>query len=73
MLARMAKDVSARVHLQRFQRDGVFIQTVYVSAVFDHTRIVYDAPFKDVITALPDGRTQVDLRLLSQVEPASKL
>jgi inward rectifier potassium channel len=53
--------------------DGVFMQTVYVSAVFDHSRIVHDAQFKDMITLRPDGRTQVDLRLLSEVEPASKL
>jgi inward rectifier potassium channel len=50
--------------------EGVFMQTVYVSAVFDHTRIVHDAHFADMISALPDGRTLVDLRRLSAIEPA---
>ena len=47
--------------------EGVFMQTVYVTAMYDHTRIVSDAQFVDMLTPLSDGRTLVDLRKLSDV------
>jgi inward rectifier potassium channel len=47
--------------------EGVFMQTVYVTAFYDHTRIICDAQFVDMLTPLPDGRTLVDLRRLSDV------
>jgi inward rectifier potassium channel len=50
--------------------EGVFMQTVYLSAMFDAEHIVHDAHFADMLSTRPDGRTQVDLRKLSDVEPA---
>jgi inward rectifier potassium channel len=50
--------------------EGVFMQTVYVSGTYDHQTIAIDAHFADMLTRLPDGRTLVDLRRLSDVEPA---
>jgi inward rectifier potassium channel len=50
--------------------DGVFMQTVYISGMYDAEHIACDAHFVDVLSTLPDGRTVVDLRRLSDVEPA---
>jgi inward rectifier potassium channel len=50
--------------------EGVFMQTVYVTAMYDHTRIVSDAQFADMLTPLGDGRTVVDLRRLSEITPS---
>jgi inward rectifier potassium channel len=50
--------------------EGVFMQTVYVSAMYDPIHIVEDAHFADMLSQLPDGRTQVDLRRLSDIERA---
>src|SRR5204862_5943976 len=37
--------------------EGVFMQTVYISAMYDAPHIICDAQFADIISALPDGRT----------------
>ena len=39
-------------------------------ATYDASRIECEAHFVDMLTPLPDGRTLVDLRKLSDVEPA---
>jgi inward rectifier potassium channel len=49
--------------------EGVFMQTVYVMAFYDHSCIVQDAQFADMLTPLPDGKMVVDLRRLSDVTP----
>jgi inward rectifier potassium channel len=53
--------------------EGVFMQTVYVTAMYDATRIIPDAQFADMLTPLPGGRTLVDLRRVSEVTPTGAL
>ncbi len=52
--------------------DGVFVQTVYATATYDHTRVVFDAQFEDMITPGPDGAFTIDLRKLHETKPAAR-
>jgi inward rectifier potassium channel len=60
-----------RVYANVTGLEGVFMQTVYVSVMFDADHIIDNAHFADMLSALPDGRTLVDLRKLSDVEMTS--
>jgi inward rectifier potassium channel len=51
--------------------EGTFMQTVYVSAMYEAKEIIHDAHFVDMLSPLPGGRTRVDLEKLSDIEPSA--
>jgi inward rectifier potassium channel len=51
--------------------EGIFMQTVYAVAFYDHSRIICDASFADMLRPLPDGRMLVDIARLSDVTPSA--
>lgn len=51
--------------------DGTYGQTVYAFHIYAPEDVLFGVRFRDVVRELPDGRREIDLRKLNDVEPLS--
>ena len=62
------KKAGWRVNVNLTGHDGTLSQTIYAAHFYDADALVFGARYVDVISSLPDGRLQIDLRKFHDVE-----
>ena len=65
----VAEDWRINVNLQGY--DGTLAQTIHASHFYHGTDIAFDHRYVDVMSTLPDGRLQIDLTHMHDVEPVA--
>jgi inward rectifier potassium channel len=65
----VAEDWRINVNLQGY--DGTLAQSIHASHRYQGTDIAFDHRYVDVMTTLPDGRLQIDLTHMHDVEPVA--